>query len=423
MSGKYKGIERQIASFLHSYPNLKRYIKKAYQQLNFLFYKKGSSYVCAYPIQKISYKNEESFFGYYDKSPMNDNGNHIIFHSSSFPSITNPNSGNILNINLFDIKSNSFHHIGETSAWNWQQGSRLQWLDNNRFVFNDFEQNKKKYTSKIYNVKDQVFENDLDFPINDIFGDFSISLNYDRLALLTPDYGYFAVPVKDYNKLPPLNKDGIYKTLISKNETKILYNFEDIIKIHYQATMEQAQHLVNHTMISPNGSRFIFIHRWFDKGVKYHGLLLANSDGNSIKCLIDNVMISHFTWYGNEKIIGYIEVEGKAGYYQIDVNTNKISPVNIKGIESVGDGHPSVYRQQMVFDSYPDKSRMKDLYLFNLTSKKLEKAGEFLEPIKYYEDTRCDLHPCWNYKGDKLFINSAHEGQRFLYQIDLTQKG
>lgn len=423
MSGKYKGLERQIASFLHRYPKLKRWVKKAYQHFNYILYKKGDSFFCSYPIKKISFKEEGSFFGYYDKSPKSEDGNYLIFHSSPLPTTSEPEAGKSLNIILLDTKDNTCHKIGETKAWNWQQGSRLQWLDNNRFVFNDFDQNRKTYISRVYNVEDQIFEKELGFPINDAFSDFSISLNYDRLALLTPDYGYFASTVKDYKNLPPLSDDGIYKTIISKNETKLLYSFEDIISTHYNDKMGQAQHLVNHIMISPDGTKFMFIHRWFSKGIKYHGLLLANSDGSSMKCLIDNVMISHCTWNGNEKIIGYLEVDGKAGYHQIDLNTNKISPLSIKGLESVGDGHPSIFGQRMVFDSYPDKRLMKDLYLFDLQAEKLEKAGEFLEPLKYYEDTRCDLHPCWNYIGTQLFINSAHEGQRFLYQIDLTQKG
>jgi hypothetical protein len=423
MSGKYKGIERDIASFLHRYPKLKRQVKKAYQRLNYLFYKKSISFVCSYPIKKISFGREESFFGYYDKSPMSKNGNYLIFHSSTFPTSNTPEADKSLNIILLNVKNNKFYKIGETNAWNWQQGSRLQWIDNNRFVFNDFDRSKNAYIARIFNVKKNDFENNLDFPVNDVFSEISLSLNYDRLTLLTPDYGYFASPVKDYKKLPPLSDDGIYKTIISKNETKILYNFEAIIKAHYNDLMEQAQHQVNHILISPNGTKFMFIHRWFNKSVKYHGLMIAGSDGSSLKCLIDNVMISHCFWKGNEKIICYMEYEGKAGYHQIDLNTNKISPLNIKGLEAIGDGHPSICSELMVFDSYPDKRRMKDLYLFDLQTEKLEKVGEFLEPPKYYEDTRCDLHPCWNYYGTQLFINSAHEGQRFLYQIDLTQKG
>lgn len=422
MSGKYKGIEREISSFLNRYPKLKRSVKKAYQQLNFIFYKNDTPYICSYPIQKISFNEEESFFGYYDKSPVNENGSYIIFHSSPDPTTIKPKDNKRINIILLNIKENSFHKITETNAWNWQQGSRLQWIDDKRFVFNDFNESKSSYIARIYNVKDCRFEENLDFPVYDIYGDFSLSLNFDRLTLQTPDYGYFAVPIKKYKNTIPLSEDGIFKTNISTNRTKLLYSFDDIIKTHFQDTMEGIRHQVNHIMISPDGRRFMFLHRWISNGVKYHSLLLADCDGSSLQCLIDNVIISHCTWYRNEKIVGYLEYEGKAGYYQIDANTKKISPMNINGIDSIGDGHPSIYNQQMVFDSYPDKSRMKDLYLFDLQAEKLEKAGEFLEPIKYHEDTRCDLHPSWNFTGDKLFINSVHEGQRFLYQIDLTQK-
>jgi len=423
MSGKYRGTERNIASFLHRFPKLKRWAKRTYQHFNYFFYKKSYPYFCNYPIEKTSFNNEESFFGYYDKSPMNKDGSYIIFHSSSFPSTTHPNSGKNLSVILFNIEENSYSKVAQTKAWNWQQGSRLQWLDNVRFIYNDFDENKKKYISRICNATDQKFEKNMDFPIYDLFSDFSISLNFDRLKLLTPDYGYFGSKRKNYQRLPALSEDGIFKTLLLKNETKVLYSFENIIQSHYQDSMEHAQHLVNHIMISPNGSKFMFIHRWINKGVKYHGLLLAKSDGSSIKCIIDNVMISHCTWNGDEKIIGYFEIEGKAKYYQIDLNSNKISPIKIKGIGSIGDGHPGIFKQNMVFDSYPDKSRMKDLFLFDLPNNKLEKVGEFLEPLKYYEDTRCDLHPSWNYNGTHVFINSVHEGLRFLYKIDLTQKG
>ena len=423
MSGRYNRIERKIASFLNRYPKLKRQVKKAYQRINYLFYKKNTSFICSYPIQKISYNREESFFGYYDKSPMSENSQHIIFHSSIFQTSNKPEPGRNLNIILLNTKDNKFHKIGETSAWNWQQGSRLQWIDSNRFVFNDFDRNKNEYVARIFNVEENNFENDLDFPVNDVFNDMSISLNYDRLTLLSPDYGYFASSVKKYDELPPLSEDGIYKTTISKNKTTLLYSFESIIHTHYNDSMKQAQHQVNHIMISPDGSRFIFIHRWFSKGIKYHGLMVAGSDGSSLKCLIDNVMISHCTWKENEEIICYMEYKGMAGYHKIDLNTNKIYPLTINNKVVIGDGHPNVFNGLMVFDSYPDKRRMKDLYLFDLQTKKAEKVGEFFEPFKYYEDTRCDLHPCWSYNGKQIFINSAHEGQRFLYQIDLTQKG
>ena len=73
----------------------------------------------------------------------------------------------------------------------------------------------------------------------------------------------------------------------------------------------------------------------------------------------------------------------------------------------------------MVFDSYPDRSRMKHLYLYNLDKDNVQKIGEFLEPIGYFGETRCDLHPKWNNDGNKIFIDSIHEGKRKLYQINI----
>jgi Tol biopolymer transport system component len=78
-----------------------------------------------------------------------------------------------------------------------------------------------------------------------------------------------------------------------------------------------------------------------------------------------------------------------------------------------------VHKNNIIFDTYPDKARMKSLYKYNCTNKKLEKLGEFLESFDFYGETRCDLHPRFSFDGKKVFFDSVHEGQRGLYMMEL----
>ena len=87
-------------------------------------------------------------------------------------------------------------------------------------------------------------------------------------------------------------------------------------------------------------------------------------------------------------------------------------------ITNFGDGHPTIYNKKMLFDTYPDKSRIKYLMSFNVENNHLQNIGSFFENFDYYGETRCDLHPRWSFDGSKMFIDSVHTGKRFLYKIE-----
>ena len=73
----------------------------------------------------------------------------------------------------------------------------------------------------------------------------------------------------------------------------------------------------------------------------------------------------------------------------------------------------------MIFDTYPNKSRMKKLFMYNMKSSDLKELGEFYEGLKYYNETRCDLHPGFSPDGKNIFIDSVHKGKRGLYIISI----
>lgn len=412
----YSSYEKYFARILAGFPGLKSGIKHLYGAANFYLYKKKYLYKSGYKITPVlSNGKNESFFGYYDKSPMNSSYEFIIFHETEEICTHNPpDPAKKLNIMLFDIKNNSYEKIAETGSYNWQQGSKLQWLSEEKFIFNDFE--KDKYVSKIFdmNNKDSI---SIDFPIYDCYKDeFALSLNFSRLNSTDKDYGY--KNIKNKPDLKDIKSDGIFFVDLKRNKSRLMISLEKVINLHFKENMKDAEHLFNHIMISPDGRSFIFIHRWYSSGKRYDSLILSNIEGTEIKVLADNDMVSHYCWYGNENIAGYMRDKSCGNsFYKINTVSGEIELLSDK-LKTYGDGHPSFYGNKMLFDSYPDKSRMQHLSIYDIEKDEVDETGSFLSPLKFYGETRCDLHPRWSFSGKDIFFDSTHEGNRTLNRIN-----
>ncbi len=420
MPNKYNRIERVFAIWLSRFPFIKGWIKKKYQIFNFLFYRKNYIFQTEYNIIEFSFEDYETFFGYYDKSPLNQTSEFAIFHKTNYHTSNKPNPQKPVEVVLFDFKNGNEIAIHKSYAYNWQQGTKCQWLDNDRFIFNDFNNKNKKYCSKIINALTGKIVKVIDFPIYDVFNNFAYSLNFTRLVHLRPDYGYFN-KVDTYFDLSNIENDGVFKVDLIKNTSELIIPFEKLIKLNYCEHFEKAIHKVNHIMISPNGDKFIFLHRYFLNGRKYDRLIQSDVLGNNLTVLSDHEMISHCCWLDNDKIVSFMrrfEIGDK--YYLIDTNSKAISVLGKGVIDKFGDGHPSVYKNKMIFDTYPNKSRNKELFLYDIKSNSLKKLGEFFESFQYYCETRCDLHPRWSHDGTKVFIDSVHTGKRKLYYLELN---
>ena len=77
----------------------------------------------------------ELFFGYYDKSPWSPNGDRMILH------FRKRRASRRMEIRVFDREKKACQKVGESSAWNFQQGAMAQCLQDTsgaRVIFNDF---------------------------------------------------------------------------------------------------------------------------------------------------------------------------------------------------------------------------------------------------------------------------------------------
>lgn len=418
---QFNSFEKTAAYLLSFTPGLKKYLKRGYQFLNYLFYRKAYRYHCIYPVQAIFEQPEESFFGYYDKSPENADGGFTLFHTTMLSTSKKPSARVPASITLKDNLSHEVFHIETSYAYNWQQGTKLQWLTNRNFIFNIFDRESQSYRAVIYDT-DGILVSKLQFPIYDCFSDkYALSLTFERLNALRRDYGYRCHDMS-YDLSDAQQSDGIFFCDIKSNKSHLLLSLEDLSKLKPLPSMKRAHHKVNHIMISPNGERFMFIHRWITQnGKRYDRLVVANKDGGKLKVVADDEMVCHCCWYDDETIIGYMRHPSFGdGFYRIDLKDCDVSLLSEK-LCHLSDGHPSFYGKRMIFDSYPDRSRMKHLYLYDIEKDTLNELGEFYESLKYFEETRCDLHPRWSEGGRSVFIDSVHEGKRKLYKIQLEQ--
>jgi len=414
----YSNFERNLSRILSKVPFFKKNIKLIYQIVCYFLYKKNFKYKTKYYIKKINSRNTEAFFGYYDKSPMNISNEWILFHEvpKGFSTKKPPSKYIALNIMAFNIKEKKYYFIAQTKSYNWQQGARLQWLDNHNFIFNQFNEDKKEYVSCIYNIKTLKKVKSINVPIYDTCSEFALTLNFDRLAELRKEYGYLN---KKVDKLPENKKDGICLVDLKTNSCKLLISIYQIINfVNGGCINEAAQHKVNHMMINPSKSKFVFLHRYFIKGVKYDQLLLASKSGELLKFFDNFNMVSHYIWQDNDNLIAYARNnKGVESYFQINTNTGQ-SRVLDNELYKYGDGHPSIYKNKLLFDTYPNKARQKTLFIYDLKSKEYEQVISCLEPLGFYGGTRCDLHPRWSKDGKYIFIDSSHTGKRQLYMLE-----
>ena len=247
--------------------------------------------------------------------------------------------------------------------------------------------------------------------------DFALSLNFDRLAVMRPDYGYFC---HKNLEMPMNDADGIWHVDVATKEVKLIITLQQLIDLKPVETMEGARHKVNHIDISPDGKRFMFLHRWVGPKGRYMRLITANADGSDMYILNGDKMTSHSYWVDNNRIVSFCHTpETGDAYVMFEDKTDNRKLLSKK--LPVTDGHPSTINQGewMVTDSYPGHDAMSRLYLYNIKTDKLICLGRFYQPLKYKGPGRIDLHPKWNMQGTHVYFESGHDGKRRLYSINV----
>lgn len=412
-------ITHAMAKKLTRFPKLKRILRNTYSYIGNILSDKKTDLP---GLIQVSSGESEHNFGYYDKSPWSKDQQYMIYLAPRDAS-RHYVSKKPTPIILYDCRTGKETVLTYTHTWNSQQGCMLQWLGpdhSTRILFNDFRDGQ--YCSVIYSLRDKT-ERVLQKPVYTVSADgkSAITLDFSRLNTFRPGYGYCNLKDETANERCPDSPCMWRLDIASNTATALPIRYKHLAELEPQASMQLGYHKVNHIMLNPSASRFMFIHRWIVNGVTHHRLLTCNADGSDLYVLLDDGMVSHNNWKNDETIISYSysRLDGD-GYHILYDKTQRREMIG-SGILTT-DGHPSYSPdgKYIITDTYPYFDRKQSLYLIRVEDGKIKKLGSIYSNFKYRNEMRCDLHPRWNHDSTEICFDGAMASKRQVYVLPVN---
>ncbi len=409
------------------------------------------------PNKAVTHGPKHHFFGYYDVCPWDESGRYMLAMEVDFAERM-PKQGDIATIGVIDLEREyHFEPVAQTRAWNWQLGARAQWVPSTEsgrcIIYNDCVENQ--LVSIILDIstgKMQV----LNKPIYALSpdGHFALSVNFGWLHRVRIGYGYECGD--EVMEFDPEN-DGIYLVDLSTGKFKLIISYSQVIEFRKRPVMVGARkHWIEHLLINPDCTRFLFMHRFETKDGYYTRMFTANVDGSEL-FLVAEGKISHYCWRNARQILAWSrigsvddEISGRTSlglrllrkvwnwtpyhlrslvrqrvlseYLRLfDDRSGEWIPVAVGIIRE--NPHMSFSRDGvwLLGDTYPDNKYYRTLFIYNWETQQKVVLGRFYSPPNLTGPARCDLHPRWSPDGRFVCIDSAHEGSRQMYVLDVSR--
>jgi len=151
-------------------------------------------------------------------------------------------------------------------------------------------------------------------------------------------------------------------------------------------------------------------------------MFTVNPDGSDLYLVADREMVSPFTWRDDRDLLAWANhpMAGRR-YYLFEDQTQNVEVVG-EGVLTE-DGHPtySPDGRWVLTDTYPNAGRIRTLILFDTRISKRYDSARYFAPFRFDGPMRCDLHPRWSPDGRQVCFDSAREGARRVYIMDVAE--
>lgn len=362
------------------------------------------------------------FYGYYDNPAITaDNRLHLCNRVSFMDRL--PVDGDVNELGWFDLETGEFHVFAHTTAWNFQQGSMLQWLggQDNVAVYNNW--NGTSYEAVVQNV----FTGDkrvLPHPVANVSpdGKWGIVLNFNRIYDFRPGYGY-CNRQDPWKEIPAPDDDGLGLMNMETGEMNLLFSYRQIEQIFADKPAHRGKKIVvNHATFNTTSDRLLFLVRYFPEPGGEWETALGTSDlqGNIYK-LREYTYASHYFWRDSKKLLIYADGGEGAGLYELADGSREYKLYEKEFFNQDIHCSYSPDRAFIIGDGYADAENYRPLFLYHIATGRGMLLGQFYASDLGDFDIRSDLHCRWMHDGKRITFDSIHEGFRGLYTMDLSE--
>ncbi len=380
-------------------------------------------------VRQITRGPKHHWFGYYDKLQFDPTSRFVLGMQVDFEH-RSPKADDQIKIGMVDLeKEHSWIGLGKSNAWCWQQGCMLQWLPGslNEVIWNDREDGK--FISRVMNVLTGRMRS-LPHPVYSVSpdGKYAVAPDFRRINDVRPGYGYAGLA--DPHADDPAPQDsGIVRIDLQSGKTDLILSLADIARTgSIPKSKLGIKHYFNHLLCSPDGKRFIALHRWrYPDGSRLTRAITANSDGSDVRIVCPNGYTSHFIWRDSKNILAQSRHwdgnEGWGNFLFEDVDGGGDVREIGRGVLDPG-GHISYLPggQWILNDTYPKtRERIQTPHLYEVASGNRIDLAELHLPAAYTGEWRVDTHPRFSPEGKFVCVDAPVVGQgRQLHLIDIS---
>lgn len=378
------------------------------------------------PVRTITRGPKYHWFAYYDKLQFDPTVRYCLGNAVDFEH-RSPTSDDRIEVGMVDLHDEDrWIPLGHSNSWGWQQGCMLQWVPGKDSLVIHNDRDGDRFVSRLVDVvsgERQTLPRAI-YSLSPV-GRYAVTTDFRRINDMRPGYGYAGLPDPWADQATP-SEVGIQRIDLETGEVTMLVSLADIVNVPYPGGFGDGKHWFNHLLVSPDGKRTIFLHRWRTTPGRWATrMFTVGLDGTGLREINPGAgMVSHFIWRDPAHILAWTRhpSAGDAFYVMEDAEQGRMEAIGSDVMTR--DGHCTYLpgNRWIVNDTYPQgPQRLQEVYLYEVATGRRVSLGGFHLPEEYKGEWRCDTHPRHSPDGKWLCIDSPHTGEgRQMHLIDIS---